>query len=217
MKGGKSRSGSKVKSRFYIFLPAIIIIHHRIGLKFLNFNQNPQLNRQILTTKIHYSFEISKFRWNSVERSGANQSYSTRLARRSIGYTGWICWWLDKWFFRILCGGVISWTAIAGEGHSKSNPTRTVHPFHGWIFQFRGIFVARVGQFERTKEAVDPGENWPSLSVFPSPPSPCRTNNSGARMKISRPTPWPARISGYHENIPRPRRCRGYWDFSLPF
>lgn len=143
MKGGKSRSGSKVKSRFYIFLPAIIIIHHRIGLKCLNFNQNPQLNRQILTTKIHYSFEISKFRWNSVERSGANQSYSTRLARRSIGYTGWICWWLDKWFFRILCGGVISWTAIAGEGYSKSNPTRTVHPFHGWIFQFRGIFVAR--------------------------------------------------------------------------
>lgn len=70
------------------------------------------------------------------------------------------------------------------------------------------------GQFERTKEAVDSGENWPSLSV-PLPPSPCRTNNSGARMKISRPTPWPARISGYHENIPR--RCRGYWDFSLPF
>lgn len=67
--------------------------------------------------------------------------------------------------FRILCGGVISSTPIAAEGHR--NPTRTVHPFHGWIFQFRGIFVARVGQFERTKEAVDPGENWPSLSVPP--------------------------------------------------
>lgn len=103
--------------------------------------------------------------------------------------------------FTILCGGVISSTAIArGTGR---NPTRTVHPFHGWIFQFRGIFVARVGQFERTKEAVDLGGNWPSLRII-----------RGARMKISRPTPhdprhgcswWPARISGYHENIPRPR------------
>lgn len=91
------------------------------------------------------------------------------LAQINLIQRGWprsrngFVWSSDKWFSEFY--GVISSTPIAAEGHR--NPTRTVHPFHGWIFQFRGIFVARVGQFERTKEAVDPGENWPSLSVPP--------------------------------------------------
>lgn len=61
------------------------------------------------------------------------------------------------------------------------------------------------------REANSSGQKKPQIPVKTGPPyrfplpSPCRTNNSGARMKISRPTPWPARISGYHENIPRPR------------
>lgn len=116
--------------------------------------------------------------------------------------------------FTILCGGVISSTAIArGTGR---NPTRTVHPFHGWIFQFRGIFVARVGQFERTKEAVDLGGNWPSLS-----------NNSWGEDEnfathASRSAPWVLLVAGTDKWISRkypssPSRCRGYSDFSLPF
>lgn len=95
------------------------------------------------------------------------------------------------------------WCDLFNGDCTRDNPTRTVHPFHGWIFQFRGIFVARVGQFERTKEAVDLGGNWPSLS-----------NNSWGEdenFAITHASPiramgswWPARISGYHENIPRP-------------
>lgn len=157
-----------------------MIIYLRIGwvLKFLNFSQTAQLNSQL---KI-----FNKIIFRNFNQIGRTIWQINLIQRGWPGYTEWICM-VGQVLFRILCDGVISSTAIAGEGHR--NPTRTVHPFHGWIFQFRGIFVARVGQFEWTKEAVDPGENWPSLSApSPFPPSLYRTNNSGTRMKISRPT-----------------------------
>ena len=67
-------------------------------------------------------------------------------------------------------------------------------PFHGWIFQFRGIFVAEgmaIRADKRNRTAIDLAGNWPSLFLyrFPSIDGIIRE----ARMRISRPTRPPRR------------------------